>query len=204
MIFPLYYIPPGIEIPGHINTKGVDLFRARPGMMPDCMRTDDGAKQTEGGLMIGGQLSEHVSRLFQKTSEGWAVALGNVTPRNLARARGIGGRVIPGREPGQEWCVPTLLQIVQLPDGSRSLTGAIPKEYRNYQWQTPQEYYGVIDKLGAFLRSDSDPTLDEMLNIAADILAVNYNISKHELSVSGWIDEPMLLRVINAAVNVGE
>jgi hypothetical protein len=183
----------------------------RPGVAPDGV-PEDVATATDpndpnrkiGGTLIGGDLTDEIRGLFKPTPAGWWIAMGNIRPDTLSRARGIGGRIIQGVDSSHEWCVPTLLHLGPEKDGRRTLTSAIPAIYRDYQWQTPKEFNEIIDRLGAWLRSSGEPDREDAMALAVDILAVNYHISIHEISAAGWFSEDLILRIISAAVDFSE
>jgi hypothetical protein len=149
-------------------------------------------------------MTDEIRGLFKPTPAGWWIAMGNIRPHVLARARGIGGTTIAGIEPDHEWCVPTLLHLGPETNGRRTLTSAIPAIYRDYQWQTPAEFNEIIDRLGAWLRSSGEPDIEAAMDLAVDILAINYHISIHEISAGGWFNEDLILRIIRAAVDFSE
>ncbi len=207
MIFPLYYVPPGVVPPVHVAGLHSTIAALRPGIAPIGVPEDVAAikdpanpERMLGGHLIGGDLTEEIKGLFKKTEAGWWIALGNIKPWSLARARGIGGTCIKGITPEHEWCVPKLLHL----ERGKGLTCAIPAIFKDYQWQTPKEFHAVIDRLGSYLRSEEEPTREEALALAVDILAINYHISVHEIALAGWFNEDFLLRVISAAVDLSE
>jgi hypothetical protein len=209
-LFPLYYVPPGVVPPIHVKGYHHTIAKLRPGIAPDGVpeaiaTIDDPATgQRLSGAVIGGQIDEQTRSMFKPTQAGWYVAMGNVHPHTLARVRGIGGTTIPGIYPEHEWCVPTLLHLSSDKEGTRRLTSALPAIYKDYQWQTPSEFHDIIDRLGSYLRADETPPIEDALALAADILAINYHLSIHEMTVAGWFNEAFILDVIRAAVDFSE
>lgn len=211
MIFPLYYVPPGVVPPVHMSGYHNAIFPLKPGFAPDgvpaevASATDPNHPDRQiGGHLLGGMIDDQVRGMFTKTDAGWWIALGNIKPESLARVRGIGGICIPGIDPEHEWCVPILLHLSDNKDGPRRLTSAIPAIYKNYQWQTPAQFNAVIDRLGNYLRAEETPPREEALALAVDILSINYHLSVHEIAIAGWFNEEFLLRVITAAVDFSE
>jgi hypothetical protein len=211
MIFPLYYVPPGVVPPKHVAGYHSTIAVLRPGAAPNGVPEEIAAipdptnpERKIGGHLIGGDLTDQVRGMFTKTDAGWWIAMGNIKPESLARVRGIGGTCIPGIDPEHEWCVPTLLHISNNKDGPRRLTSAIPAIYKDYQWQNPAEFNAVIDRLGNYLRAEETPPREEALALAVDILSINYHLSVHEIAIAGWFNEEFLLRVITAAVDFSE
>jgi hypothetical protein len=183
----------------------------RPGVAPDGV-PEDVATATDpndpnrkiGGTLIGGDLTDEIRGMFKPTPAGWWIAMGHIRPDVLSRARGIGGRIVPGVDSSHEWCVPTLLHLGPDKNGVPCLTSAIPAVYRDYQWQTPSEFHEIIDRLATWLRPGSETVLDDSMELAIAILSINYHISIHEISAAGWFSEDLILRIISAAVDFSE
>ena len=193
-MFPIYYIPP--EVPPPLHIRRYAPIALLPGIGPE------GAEPAElGGVMIGVPFSPGIGQMLRRTKAGWWIAMGDAQPHDLARVRGIPGPIIEGKDPAQLWRVPTLLKIDPSLPG---LTSSLPSVYRDYQWQSPIEFQDIQDRLGAYHNRDDRPSIEEEQQLAIDILAVNYHLSIHELAFSGWMDENFLLRVLRAAVDIGQ
>jgi hypothetical protein len=204
MIFPIYYCPPKIEtIPPHIFhtvlTVGALGVRGEIEGIPP---------EDQHGRLVGATPDE-AAPLFadgrmRKTRAGWYVCLAGCQPQKIARVRGIGGTSIPGKKndpEGIQFTVPHLLT-----NYSGTLESAIPAVYREYHWQTPREFYQVIDNVGNFLRAIPEiPDDEKLLDLCVEILSINYHVTKHELAFADeWIDDTFPIRVIRASVQNAE
>ena len=200
MILPIYYCPPAIEtIPPHIFHTVLTVGALNVRAEIDCLPAAD-----QHGRLVGATPEEALplfqSGALRKTRAGWYVCLSGCTPQKIARVRGLGGAEIPGKKndpSGIKFVIPRLLT-----NYNGTLESAIPAVYREYHWQTPREYYGIIDNVGNFLRSIPDiADQDILMDLCVEILSINYHITKHELAFADeWIDETFPIRAIRACV----
>ena len=193
--FPLYYLPPDTPRPIHLVHLGG--IRVADGIGPldahECER---------GGTIYGGPWDDQTLPLWKKTKAGWWMALGAAEPHHLARLDPLHGRLVPGKA-AHLWLVPRLLQVV--PDFG--LEVAVAKEYRDYGWHPPASLRPLLQRLRdlfTWTPEAAEPGVpdDETVQLVADILALNYHLSVHELAVTGWLDQALVLNVLNAAAGI--
>lgn len=195
--WPVYYLPPGMPRPDHVVHLGGSNLRADIGPA-------DATPHERGGTLWGGAWDPRLGTLLKKTAAGWWVALGSAQPHHLARLEPVDGLDIDGVN-GHRWMVPTLLKARE----SFGWVSALPREFRDYQWRDPERFLGIQDRLRHLITWEArgqvpDVPDAETTQMAADILAVNYHISLHELSLGGWLDEALVIRILMAACALGD
>jgi hypothetical protein len=92
--------------------------------------------------------------------------------------------------------VPQLLTIQ--PDGQ---AGYAILERRDYSWRPPIVLENLMDRLRNSV-TNGNMSDDDAVVLIADILAVNYWISYHELELSGWLNPEMMAKIIEAAAGI--
>lgn len=194
--FPLYYLPPGLARPGHIVHQGGIRVVEDIGPM-------DAAPGERGGTIIGGAWDDRTLPLWKKTQAGWWVAMGGATPVQVARLVPIDGALVPGKDPSQSWLVPRLLRWR---DG-HGLVSAVPNEFRDYQWQAPAHLEPLMLKLRCMFYWQAEGEVPEVpdaeaVQLAADLLGLNYHITLDELTVAGWITDRLVLDILSTAVGL--
>lgn len=194
--FPLYYVPPGKQRPAHIVHQGG--IRVVDGVGPE-----DAGPDERGGTVFGSAWDPRALPLWRKTQDGWWLAMGTATPVQLARLAPLDGAIVPAHQPGQSWLVPRLLHWR---DG-HGLVSAVPNEYRDYQWQPPLHLEPLMLRLRSVFyweRGGEVPEVPdaETVQLAVDILALNYHVSLHELTLAGWITDRLVLDVLRTAVGL--
>lgn len=194
--FPLYYLPPGMKRPVHIVHQGGGGVGASIG--------PDGASDDErGGTIYGSAWDDRTMPMWKRTQAGWWVAMGDATPMQLARLVPMEGDLVPGSKPGHSWLVPRLLRWR---DGY-GLVSAVPAEFRDYQWQPPPHLEPLMVKLKCMFYWQKDSEVpevpdDEAVDLAVQILALNYHITIHELTVEGWLSDVLVLAVLRTAAGL--
>jgi hypothetical protein len=199
--YPSYYCPPGIERPKHCAF--VAPARLVEGVGPDA----DG-----GGLYYGAAPYDPLTKdqwfptkqLDDGTGGWWVYFLGD-DPSFLARLRLMDGPVVVNGGGICSWIVPQLLRW----HPASKLASAVPEVFRNYEWQPPEHLANLMVKLKAMLlfgMVEGMPIIEdkEAIALAVDILALNYHISLHELTLKGWLTEDLVSKVIEAAGGVVE
>jgi hypothetical protein len=201
MGLPLAYLPPG---PDHLRLPHwpeIAPIQVRQAIGPDGCPED-----ARGGYVIGcGRVvgwDEDRAATYQQTRDGWWLSLAGCQPGDLMRLRVMDGEEIPGLHPGHTWVVPRLLQPCA--DG---LVCVAPMELRDYTWQPPLALVPLLFALRSVITPDvgSPLTDDEVTALAVDVLAVNYHVSMHELTLGDgrpWLDQRMVLRIITAATGL--
>lgn len=192
--FPLYYLPPGMARPAHLVHAGGITVAQRVGPM-------DAHEAERGGAIFGGPWDDQTLPLWKKTKAGWWIAVGGAEPHHLARLEPLPGRLVQGQA-GHLWLVPRLLRVV--PDFG--LEAAVPKEFRDYGWHAPAHLVPLMERLrDLFLWTPEAGTTtpdDATVQLVADILALNYHVSLHELAVTGWLTQDLVLQVLSAAAGL--
>ncbi len=194
--FPLYYCPPGVARPEHI------LHRGGIGVMAG-IGPEDATPEERGGTVYGAAWDPRTLPLWRKSTAGWWVAMGTATPLHFARLAPIDGALVPAHEEGQSWLVPRLLRWR---DG-HGLVCAVPHEFRDYQWQAPAYLEPLMLRLRSVFLWTPDGEVPlvpdpEVVQIAVDVLALNYHVSLHELTLAGWLTDRLVLDVLHSAVDL--
>ena len=193
--FPLYYLPPGMPRPTHlVHAGGISLV--------ENVGPADALPHEVGGTIYGGPWAPESLPYWKKTKAGWWVAWGDAKPHHLARLYPIDGPLIQGTG-DHHWMVPKLLQFRP----GFGLQSAVPAEFRDYEWRPPVHIEPLIQRLRRFALwtpdGDLPPTPDDQtLQLAIDILALNYHLSIHELSVTGWLTDDLVGRILSAAIGL--
>lgn len=190
--FPPYYCPPGVDLPRHAGWHGlVGPAQVVPDYSPDGLP----------GFYWGGAPYDALTKgLWQLTRAGWYVLLMDREPAHLARYTLIEGPTIEGVEPDQHWLVPQLLRW-HLKAG---FVSAVPEVFKDYEWAPPASFRPLMERLRACMLLGATELVpmvsdEECVQLAIDLLAVNYHISKHELTLRGWLHTEMVLRIIAGA-----
>jgi len=195
-IYPAVFCPDGVPRPPHI--RHVTPFGT----------TAEGSPSTDrkAGTLWSPVSIDNIRGPWIETKGkggGWWVALGDTTqPRHLARIRIMSGDTV-FTERRVPFIVPQLLRW----HPTAGVLSALTLEYRDYAWKTPAEFEAISQRVRDAVESPADaPGLpnDDVLALAVDLLAINYHISIHELTLMGWMDELFMARVVMAAAGVGE
>lgn len=191
--FPLYYLPPGMPRPAHLVHLGG--IQVAPTVGPQ-----DASPADRGGTIYGGTWTPASLPLWRKSRAGWWMALGDAAPHHLARLYPIDGRLVPGNAPGHLWLVPRLLAFRD----DYGLVGAVPQEFRDYEWKAPARLAPLMDRLRALLSwtpdGEAPPVPDaDTTQLAVDLLAINYHLTLDELTLAGWLTDALVLAVLAAA-----
>lgn len=178
---PIYYCPPGVPRPAHIRHEAPNALL--PGIAPAGV-----PESAAGGMLYGGAFdAEHV---YQPTSAGWYVHLRGDS-RDIVRRNRIPGYDVAG------FLVPRLVDLHGAPVvGFFDASG----------FRVPDPLLSIVDRLQALLQStDLDhhrqPT-PEHAQLAADILAVNFCVSLHELGLGQHLTPSTVWAIITAAVSI--
>lgn len=178
---PIYYCPPGIPRPDHIRHQAPNQC------MDLCAPTGVPASESGGAIYGGAYDADHV---YEKTAAGWWVYLRGDS-RDLVRSNRI-----PGFDCGG-WLVPRLIDLHGAPVvGYFDATGFV----------VPTPLAPLVQRLQALLdQSNIDhhqqPTADQA-QLAADILAVNFHVTLHELGLGHLLTPSAVWGIIKAAVSI--
>ena len=201
-IFPLYYFPPNSIPPAHIR-------RARPvvqllaGVAPDAIPEEE-----RGGRIVGESPDAFpqmmTSKLWKKSRFGWWCILGDVTPESLHRVDATPGSVITGLQRNHRWHIPALVTY----ETGRGYCSALQPVYLDGEWRIPSRFRDLIDRLvNVFIRvlGDAEPTNDEKLALAVEILSINYHITIAELEHFEWLTPDLCWKICACTIKtVGE
>jgi hypothetical protein len=198
LLFPLYYLPPDVPRPGHVVHQGVISVLRHVG-------PEDAAEHERGGVILGGPWDDRAAGLWRRTQAGWWVAMGGAAPEHLARLAPMDGPIVNGHLAGHRWMVPRLMRWR---DG-HGLVSAVPNEFRDYAWQAPAALEPLMLRLRTLFywqRGGEIPEVPdgETVDIAVDLLALNYHVSIHELTIAGWLSDRFVLDILRAAVGLDD
>jgi hypothetical protein len=122
------------------------------------------------------------SEVWTKTDAGWWVCLDGVEPRDMMRVNAM-----PGITVGQ-WVVPHLMRLDLTPAiGHFGPSGLV----------VPRNIAPIIERLRAV--SCTGRVEFAHAQLAADILALNYHVSLHEIGLSEWMPMHRVWEFIDAA-----
>lgn len=161
MLPPLYYIPPGIEIPAHI-APGLGRMHMAQGAGP--------AGVAPAGIVIGGDFVDGIDWII--TGEGWCISPEAPPLAVLTRSdRPIGLMV---EISGGEVMVPQLLEP-DLSYAAHLIHRHLSERAGSLQLQRYVEHQALADRLDAYLRPiilGREPDLDDLgvWQLACDIL----------------------------------
>lgn len=189
--YPSYYVPEGVETPQHMGWHGL-LGGAKV-----VAESPDGGI----GLHWSSEIYEPVFKdAYVKTESGWYVFMGSRGPSDFARMETVAGPVVKGAYPGQVWMVPQLLRL----QTQARIVSAVPEIMTTAGWVAPRHLRGVMEMLRAIISKTPDRPLSvvedpEGVQLAIDILAINYAISRHEMAAAEWLSTAMVCDIITAA-----
>jgi hypothetical protein len=198
MGLPLAYLPQNLKPLRLPHWPEIAPVQVRPAIGPEgCPDEDRGGYVLGCGRAVG--WDEDRAGTYMRTRDGWYLSLAGCAPCDLMRLRVLDGDEVDGLLPGQVWLVPRLLQPYA--DG---LVCVAPLELRDYAWRPPLELEPLLWNLRAMIGPDigSPLTDDQVTALAVDVLAVNYHISIHELTLGDgrpWLSQPLVVRILTVA-----
>lgn len=117
------------------------------------------------------------------TDAGWWVCLDGVEPRDLMRVNSM-----PGLTVGP-WVVPHLMRLDLTPVVGHFGPGGLV---------VPRHIAPIIERLRNV--SCTGQVEFEHAQLAADIIALNYHVTLHEIGMAEWLPLPMVWELIDAAI----
>jgi hypothetical protein len=192
-LFPLYYFPKGMKIPGHLREQGRPVLQVPRDVGPiGC------AENENGGKFWGADETTPLlaTPLFKRTRFGWFIAMGNAGPENMHRFEGVTkGHIINGLQPGHRWHIPCLLKK----ENGVGFTSVVEPVYVDGEWRVPVKYRLLTQQLvSLFEQVDGylETTREQKLELVEKILALNYHISIAELEFSEWLTPVLCWKII--------
>jgi hypothetical protein len=156
-----------------------------------------GPSGTPGTLWASLPLDQ-ISGEWRATPDGWWLNVSGVrTPGALVRMRMVDGLVVRSRTPGHAWVVPQLLRW-NLAAGTIT---AIPSVWQDFARIPADDLADLLDRLRAAVQERPPigmPT-ERTMHLAAELLALNYHTSLHELSALGWLDAEVVTQIVYGA-----
>jgi hypothetical protein len=198
-VFPLYYFPnKDTPPPAHLR-------RARPvlKLAPDA--SPNGCPET-GGIFVGCAPTPALlaAPIWKKSRFGWWCALGDATPETFHRTEAIPGNLITGITKAHQWHIPALLTY----EPGRGYCSALEPVYLDGAWRIPARFADLIDRLVNTFQSvlgDVEPSNDEKLALAVEILTVNYHVTIAELEHFEWLTPDLCWKICACTIKaVGE
>lgn len=120
---------------------------------------------------------------WRQTDAGWWMCLDGVEPRDLMRVNAMHGMQVG------PWIVPHLMRL----DGT-----AVSGHFGPSGLIVPRHIAPIIERLRAV--SCSGKVEWEHAQLAADILALNYHVSLHEIGPKEWLPVGQVWAILDAAV----
>jgi len=177
-------------------SEGRPLIECLRGHGPDA----DGAGGG-GGLCIGGAYRADEAG-WQQAPEGWWLHPGDATPDDLVRLALIPGTSVrvPGALPNHAWSVPVLAVRVE-----NLWQSALPPVLGPAGWECPRPYAAITRLLICALERAPEATEDDLpalTALAADLLALHYEIALPPLRLLGWLGLAMVPAILRAAAGL--
>lgn len=194
-VFPPYYLPPHTPMPKHCGWVGL----IGPRQLQPQIKGPDG----KSGCYLG--LGEFVADSdWRETDAGYWVDFTGITPANFQRLRTVDGFVIDGRDSAHKWLVPQLLRW----NPHTRLVCAVDEVLTPRGWEAPRHFRPLMEGLRAMCLGPVDglPVVqdEEAVQLAIDILALNYHITRAEVTAAEWVTTTFVQRIIEAASGVSE
>jgi hypothetical protein len=192
---PRWFIPDGVPRPAHLPPGGIST-RTGPSATP--------------GLCVGGPLRADEEGWIP-TSPGYFLHLTGSQPQQFLRMAPAEGVAIAGIA-DHFWLVPRLLR-----PAAQGLVCALPQVLTEFGFTPPVAFAGLMQRLRDLVlpalaeiqvseREARSPSLgfDEAaaVQLAIDILAVNYHVSRVELIHLGWMTDLLTTRILLAAAGL--
>jgi len=192
MLVPRWFIPDGIPRPDHLPAGGISVIKG-----PD----------DKSGICVGGPYRPG-EPAWSMTRFGWYLHLDGCHPHQLLRLAPVDGITIPGILDHQ-WLVPLLLR-----PAAGGLRCALPQILTDQGFSPPPAFAGLMNRLrdlvGPLLTEitkaedeqrapDIGFSESETIQLAIDLLAVNYHISRTELITAAWLTDRLTTQILLAA-----
>jgi hypothetical protein len=132
---------------------------------------------------VYGRPYDPMTDMWTQTDAGWYVCLDGVEPRDLMRVNSM-----PGITVGQ-WVVPHLMRLDLTPVVGHFGPGGLI---------VPRHIAPIIERLRAVECTGAVEFAHAQL--AADILALNYHVSMHEIGLAEWLPLYQVWELLDAAV----
>jgi hypothetical protein len=195
--FPIYWTPGGMPRPEHIkHFGGIELA--------DGIGPNDATDEEKQGSHLYGidGWTNLTLPYWRKTRSGYWLAFGDSTPASLSRTELYDGDFIRGCLESHMWLVPKLLKyrenfgFVSVCEHYLTPEGFLP----------PKNLRDIIARLRECI--DNIPISEDLIplfpcekniNLAIDILKLNYHVSREDMEIAEWITDKILMNVLLSA-----
>lgn len=197
MAVPRWFIPDGVTRPSHLPAGGIGVRSGPDGL---------------SGLCVGGPYKPGEDGWIRLHPGHWMHLVG-CQPQQFLRMTPVDGATITGLETHQ-WLVPLLLRPV-----AGGLRCAMPQVLTEQGFAPPAAYATLMQALRDLMvpalaeiraahQEEREAVLgfaeSEAVQLAIDLLAINYHLSRSELVHLGWVTDVFVTRILMAASGLVE